>query len=407
MTDDRTGSITHPPPTGRANPKATAVAGGMIVIGAVLIVIALASDAGQRRLAFAWLWGFAFCWSVVLGCLFFVALQHVSHSIWSVIVRRVAEMLASPMWLVAVLFIPMVFLLFSDPLSLYPWTDRAFVEQDHVLDGKQPYLNPPFFLVRAGLFFALWIGFATYYVRTSLRQDVGRGGESASANMRKWSAPFMLIFAVTVTFAGIDWLMSLDPYWYSTIFGVYVFAGLVVTALAAIILVTVLLRDTGRLPADMVTDQHLYTLGALLFAFACFWAYIAFSQYMLIWYANLPEESFYMVERLKGGWLGVSIALGVTRFVVPFGVLLSRRAKSNPRILLWISVLMLLGQMLDLYWLIMPEQYEHGPVLSAQELGPMLLMIGLLVGYASRFLGRNAAVPVGDPLLERSVHIRA
>jgi hypothetical protein len=153
----------------------------------------------------------------------------------------------------------------------------------------------------------------------------------------------------------------------------------------------------------VVGDGHLYNLGALLFAFVCFWAYIAFSQYMLIWYGNIPEESFYLVRRFEGGWLTVSVMLGVVRFVIPFLALLSRGAKINPTRLLWVSILVLLGQLLDLYWLIMPQIHPDGPMLGWQELGPPLLMVGVITMFIARFLKRNLPVAVGDPLLGESM----
>ncbi len=387
----------------RASSGLTRAALILIGLGVVLSLAAVLGGESRARFAFAYMWGFAFLWTIVLGSLFFVALQHLTRSVWSVVVRRAAEMLAAPMWLVALLFLPV--LLFGwlfDQFPLFPWADAAYVQHDHLLQGKQAYLNMPFFAVRAVVYFAIWIGFAVYFVRTSIKFDHGQAGIEAAASMRKVSAPFVLLFALTATFAGIDWLMSLNPHWFSTIFGVYVFSGMIVASLAAITIATVWLRSSGRLSADVVTDEHLYSLGALLFAFVCFWAYIAFSQYMLIWYANMPEESFYLVHRLQGGWLGVSVALAIVRFAVPFVALLSGRAKMNARVLFWVSVLMLGGQLLDLYWLIMPEYHQSGPSLGWQDLGPPLLMTGLLILCVSRFLGRHAPMAVGDPLLEES-----
>ena len=213
----------------------------------------------------------------------------------------------------------------------------------------------------------------------------------------------MLLFGVTATFASFDWLMSLEPHWFSTIFGVYVFAGMVVTALSVIIIATIWLRATGRLGDGIVGEGHLYNLGALLFAFVCFWAYIAFSQYMLIWYGNIPEETFYLINRLQGGWLNVSIALALVRFVIPFLVLLSRPAKTDVRRLIAVSVLMLFGQFLDLYWLIMPQLHTEAPVFGWPELGPPLLVIGLLMLFVTQFLKQHRPVPVGDPLLPESL----
>ncbi len=390
-------------PGPKACPALTRAAIALLVVGAVLSLLAVASDDHRPRFAFAYLWAFAFVWAVALGALFFVGLHHLVHAVWSVVLRRVAEMFAASMWLVAILFLPvLIFCLWNDQFSLYPWLDHEHVAHDHLLQEKQVYLNLPFFAGRAVVFFALWIAFAAHFVGNSLKQDAGERGVEASLRMRKTSAPFVMIFAVTATFAGIDWLMSLEPHWFSTIFGVYVFSGMVLTALAIITLATIGLRSSGRLGSEVVGEGHLYNLGALMFAFVCFWAYIAFSQYMLIWYGNIPEESFYMVHRLEGDWLLVSAALALMRFVIPFLALLSRGAKTNPRLLLWVSMLLLVGQLLDLYWLIMPEIHRDGPVIGWQELGPLLLLIGALILYVSRFLKTHLPVSVGDPLLEES-----
>ena len=406
MSADKASTLTDTIARPAVHPKAKAIALALIAAGLLLTGMAWWTDDATGRTVFASLWAVTFVWSIVLGSLFFVALQHITHAVWSVVVRRVAEMLAAPMWLVAILFVPLLFTFFSDRPILYPWANAATVEHDPVLHAKQSYLNVPFFLIRTVAFFALWMAFAAYYVRTSLKQDRGEVGDEATLRMRQVSAPFMLIFALTVSFAGIDWLMSLSPKWFSTIFGVYVFSGMALSSLAAITLVVVVLRSTGRISPEMVTDHHLYNLGALIFTFSCFWAYIAFSQYMLIWYANMPEESFYLVQRLDSDWVGVSVALGLVRFIIPFLVLLSRRAKMDPRTLLWISVLMLVGQLIDLYWLIMPERPAPGPVFGWQELGPLLLVVGLLMGYIVRFLRQHPPVAVGDPLLQESIRFR-
>ena len=376
----------------------------LVVVGLVLCLLAAWGEEYRVRLAHGYLWAFTFGWSLALGALFFVALQHLVGAAWSVVVRRVAEMFAASIWVMALLFIPVLIYCYSGAgANLYPWLDAEHVAHDAVLSGKQAYLNVSFFIWRAVGFFILWLAFSAFFVRGSHRQDHGLGGVAATQRMRKVAAPFMLIFALTVTFAGFDWLMSLEPHWFSTIFGVYVFSGMVLTALAAITTATIWLRATGRLGRGVVGDGHLYNLGALLFAFVCFWAYIAFSQYMLIWYGNLPEESFYLLRRLEGGWLAVSVALACVRFVVPFLALLSRRAKTNAAWLVRVSVLILGGQWLDLYWLIMPQLHVGHPVLGWQELGPGLLVLGLLALFAAHFLRRNLPVAVGDPLIEKSL----
>lgn len=388
------------------SPGLTRAAIGLAVVGAALCLAALAVDGARGRFGFAWLWGFAFGWGTVLGSLCFVGLQHLTHSLWSVVVRRVAEMLASPMWVMGMLFVPvLIFGCLANTFQLYPWLDAAQVQHEPLLAAKRAYLNAPFFLVRAIVFFAVWIAFAAYFVRSSLKSDVGDGVTRGLA-MRRWSAPFMLLFGVTVTLAGVDWFMSLEPKWFSTIFGVYIFSGIFLAALAAITLLTLGLDRSGRLGRGLITRDHLYNFGALQFAFTCFWAYIAFSQYMLIWYGNLPEETFYLHDRLVGGWLGVSVGLVIVRFVVPFLALLSRRAKTNRKVLGWVSIIVLAGQLLDLYWLVMPAGRRAAPAFGWQELGPLLLTIGLLLWSVSRFLGRHPPVAVGDPLLEQSRQFR-
>ncbi len=393
-------------PEPRESKRLFTVALALFVVGALLSAAAyFAGDAGRVRFGFAYLWGFTFVWTVALGSLFFVALHHLAHSIWSVVVRRVAELLAAPMWLLGLLFVPvLLFALWNDQFQLFPWLNAAVVEHDHLLQGKAPYLNFTFWTIRAVAFFAIWIGFSRFFVGRSLAQDRGEGGEKSTAKMRKFAAPFMLLFAASATFAGIDWLMSLEPHWFSTIFGVYLFAGMVLSSLAAITIITIWLVKSGRLGQGLITRHHLYNLGSLQFVFACFWAYIAFSQYMLIWYANMPEETFYLAHRLHGGWLGVSMALALVRFVIPFLALISQRAKMNTTILLWVSILMLAGQLLDLYWLIMPQVHQAGPVLGWQELGPVLLLLGAVGLFAARFIKRHSPLAVGDPLLEESRH---
>jgi len=376
----------------------------LLVVGFALSLAAVFTEAHRVRLGFAYLWAFAFVWAVALGALFFVGLQHLVRAVWSVVVRRVAEMFAASILLVAVLFIPiLIYCLSQGGATLYPWLDADQVSHDALLQEKQPYLNLPFFAIRAVVFFGVWIAFAVHFTHSSLRQDVGERGVETSLRMRKTSAPFMILFGITATFASFDWLMSLEPHWFSTIFGVYVFSGMVVTALSVITIATIWLRSTGRMGRGVVGDGHLYNLGALLFAFVCFWAYIAFSQYMLIWYGNLPEETFYLLRRFEGGWLGVTVALAAIRFVIPFLALLSRGAKINAKRLLWVSVLLLFGQFLDLYWLIMPQIHTERPVFGWQELGPPLLLVGLLVLFVTHFLKRHRPVPVGDPLLEESL----
>jgi hypothetical protein len=379
----------------------TRVAVLLVGVGGVLSLLTLWRGEPDR-FAFAYLWGFTFIWTVALGGLFFVVLHHLTHAVWSVVVRRVAEMFASLLPVVALLLVPLLgFVVFSNYFGLYPWCDTEWMHHDHILEGKLPYLNVPFFVVRGLVFVGFWALAAHFFVNRSLRQDTGALGEEASQQMRKWSTAFMPLFALTLTFASFDWLMSLEPYWFSTIYGVYIFAGVAASGLAAMTIVVVWLRAAGLLGDDLVRGEHLYSLGALLFTFTCFWAYIAFSQFMLIWYASIPEETVYFLQRTQDGWLEVSIALALVRFVVPFFLLLSRPAKMNPRRLVIVSILILAGQLLDLYWLIMPQLHPSARF-GWQELGPPSLLTGIAVLMLVRFLSERRLVAVGDPWFEES-----
>ncbi len=374
----------------------------LIVAGAALCLLTLATTGGRELFGHAYLWGFTFLWAVVLGSLFFVALQHLVGAVWSVVLRRVGEILASPVWIVALLFIPVIIFNLYDTIPLFPWTVSGDEGGPHLSSSKQLYLNSGFFVMRAIVIFILWILFARHFVRRSLRQDSHDPVEGRTFTMRKVAGPFMPIFAATLTVAGFDWLMSLEPDWYSSIFPVYLFSGVVLSSLAAITLVAIWLRRIGGLGDRIVTNEHLFSLGGLIFAFSCFWAYIAFSQFMLIWYANLPEETFYFIRRTEPGWLGTSVTLFLVRFVLPFLLLLSRRAKMKPGRLVVVSFLVLIGQFIDLYWLIMPVTQKTSAGPGWQEIGPPILMIGVLMVYISTFIRKKSTLAVGDPLFERS-----
>jgi len=387
-----------PPAPRRLAPRGLGAA-GLALAGLLLTLGALAGEDGLRRLSFNYLWAFCLLWTLVLGGLFFLALHFATGATWSVPLRRIAEMFAAPVAPLAALFLPVLLLaVVGGGTGLFPWLAQG----DSLLAKKSAYLNLPFFLVRAGLFFGLWFLYARLLLGGSLRP--GEGPEELGGR-RRASAHFLPVFALTVTFASFDWLMSLEPHWFSTIFGVYLFSGMALTGLAAVTLAALRQRSRGAL--GLLRAAHLYNLGALLFAFTCFWGYIAFSQYMLIWYANIPEETVFFAHRSEHGWLPVSIALGLLRFAAPFALLLPRRAKSSPAALAAASALVLLGQALDLYWLIMPQSAPGGPVFGLPELGPPLLAAGLALLWSARFLGRHPALAERDPGLPaaRAFHL--
>ena len=371
---------------------------GWILLIAGIAIAALGYTIDARRMAFDNVIGYLLLASVAVGSIFLVALEYIGGAIWSVPVRRVNEFLGALVLLLPLVALPMFFHLHD----LYHWTHEEVVAADKVLAGKSPYLNVNFFLIRFAVIFVLWSFFYFLFTRNSTKQDSTKDPHLTTVNIRL-AAIFMPVFAITLTLTAIDWAMSLEPHWTSTIFGVYYFSGTVLAALATATYAIVKLHEYGYLPK--LQRDSFYSLGALLFAFINFWAYIAFSQFLLIWYANLPEETFWFVSRWKNGWEYVSVLLIIVHFAVPYFALLTQDSKMDLRRLKLMAIWILFAHLLDLYWLVMPS-YSESVSLSWTELGFPVLLVGLvLVVFAFKVKG-NSLVPVGDPKLERGLSFR-
>lgn len=353
--------------------------------------------AGPARFWANWIVWSLFLAGVGLGALFLVALEHLFIARWSVPLRRTAERVSGLVLPAGTAFIAALLAL---PV-LYPWT-LPEAANNPILAGKSAWLNLPAFCARTLLCVGLWAFSYRRFMGPSLAQDESRD-PAANLRARRFAPAFMAIFALTVTVAAFDWISSLQPEWYSDIFGVYLFAGVFLSGLAATAATTLHLSSRGRLPG--VSGDHLYNLGALLFAFSVFWAYIAFAQYMLIWYGNLPEEIVWYKNRIEGRWLAVALLLALARFVVPFAALATRRAKKDPRRLLWVSWLVLASHWLDLYWLVYPE-LGIGPRFSWPELGFALMFLCAGLAWMRRQLTLGADMPVGDPFLKEGLEFR-
>ena len=376
--------------------RIAALVGGAGTV-ASLAVAALAAD-GWRRFFFSYLLSFSYLLTLALGALFFVILQHLARAGWSVVVRRWAEAIAATLPALAVLAIPIVAFGLH---HLYHWTHAEAVAADHLLQAKQPYLNVPFFVVRLAVYFAVWTLLARFFLTRSLAQDAS-GDIALTQHMERRSAPAMLLFALTATFAAFDLLMSLDAHWYSTMFGVYVFAGSVVSFVALLTVVVFATQRAGML-RHAITVEHYHDLGKLLFAFTVFWAYIAFSQYMLMWYANLPEETAWLLRRQTNGWGWVGLALLFGQFLLPFVALLSRKPKRRPRAVATVAAWVLLMHWVDLYWVVIPEVAPQRAVPHLLDLTTLLGLGGILVGLAAHSMRRHSLVPERDPRLQESL----
>jgi hypothetical protein len=361
-------------------------------------------DDGLQYFLHSYLWNYSFVLSIALGSLFFVLLQHASRAGWSVTVRRLAEFLAAPFGLLFVLFLPILIPTLLGKYCIYEWAIPAAAHGHDSLGQKALYLNPTFFGIRAIFYFGVWWYLGRFYLAKSIEQD--RSGDvGITLRLEKCSYVSILFFAVTVTFAAIDWLMSLMPQWYSTIFGLYYYSGCMVAVMAVLILAAIVLQSTGRL-TEAITVEHYHDLGKLLFTFVVFWGYIAFSQYLLIWYANIPEETQWYLLRQNGNWKWVSLALLFGQLFIPFVGLLSRHAKRQKYLLGFWAVWVLAMHWLDLYWVVMPSvtsKESPQPPFSPIDI---CLLVGLLGVYAAsvmRAMAGRSLTPLSDPRLEEAL----
>ena len=314
-----------------------------------------------------------------LGAMFLVLVQFLTRGGWGVVVRRVPECLMKNIPILILFFIPILFGL----EDLYHWLDYKYVAKDHLLQIKQPYLNKPFFIIRTIIYFVVWYFISKYFFNKSLEQD-HVGGIETTAKLQKYSAPAILLFALTFTFAAVDWLMTLEPHWFSTMFGVYTFANAVVAALCVTSLIYMLLRRYGFLK-NVVTIEHYHDLGKLTYGFIVFWAYVTFSQYFLIWYANIPEETFWFHLRLSGSWYTFAIIMSLGHFVIPLFVFMSRHVKRNLTLHSIILIMVLITCFMDIVYAVKPTIYKEGFHFDITDL---TLLIGMGGIYFSLFFAR-------------------
>jgi hypothetical protein len=360
-------------------------------------IIATCFFSSWQRFWANWILWFLFLLTVGLGSLFIVALEHVVGAKWSIPLRRVPERLSS----FAILMVPAALIALLSLPFLYPWTKPESLK-DPVMAGKAAWLNVPFFSLRVVLCAGLWIIAYRILVTGSLRQDRLKDPRF-SLRARRFAPLFMAIFGITITVMAFDWISSLEPAWYSDIFGVYVFAGAFLAGLAATTLTLLYLKGRGRLKE--IRPDHMYNLGGFLFAFIVFWSYIGFAQYLLMWYANMPEEVFWYKDRLQGAWGYLLLALAVFHFLVPFFILISRDAKSHPRFLFWTAAVILFSHWLDLYWMIFPV-LRRGLLFGWPEFSFGLLFISGGLLWVRHAVNRGPDMPIGDPLLSEGLEFR-
>jgi len=372
---------------------------GMILFVAGTALSLLAFFADRERAIFNYLVTYMMIVSIGLGSLFLIALEYIAGADWSTPFRRILEFFAGLLPVLLVLVIPLLVL----NHDLFHWAHEEAVAEDKILSGKAPYLNTTFFIIRTFVFIGLWILFYWVMTRNSRKQDESKDQSLTKKNIR-FSAIFIPVFALSITFTAIDFMMSLEPHWFSTIFGVYYFAGTVVAALAAITITIVLLKEKGYF-SPWMNEDHLFSLGAMLFAFINFWAYIAFSQLLLIWYADLPEETFWFLTRWSGGWVFFSLALMIVHFAVPYFALLTQPSKMDPKRLKFIAIWLLFAHLLDIFWLVMPnmQSMKNGYVFSWIDLVFPIAGAGLVMLVLNWNSKKSNLIPIGDPKLKRGM----
>ncbi len=352
---------------------------------------------GHGRFGAAYLVGFMFTTTICLGALFMTVIQHLTKAGWSVAPRRLMEWLAQGLIASGFLFIPL-FIMSHD--VWHHWMDEALVAKDKILQGKQSYLNPTFFYIRAVVFLLTWGVLAWWFYKQSRDQD-SSGDRKLSEKMQSAAAPATFALGITTTFAGFDWIMSLDPHWYSTIFGVYIFAGALVSSMAALSLMIVRLRR-DNVGGDLLTVEHQHDVGKFLKSFIVFWAYIGFSQFILIYYAAIPEETVFYKERWQGGWEPVSLTIFIGHFVIPFLLLLSRHAKRNNSVLAFGAVWILVMHYIDIYWLVMPN-FDHHLSFSWVDIAGLLTPLGVTAAWIAKRCFADPAYPLRDPYIPEAL----
>ncbi|MBX7246071.1 MAG: hypothetical protein K1X53_11280 [Candidatus Sumerlaeaceae bacterium] len=404
----------NPPDSGPAARKFLALG----VIG--LIVFGIGYTVNKTQFYNSYLLAYIFWTNMALGALMLTMLQHLTGGAWGVVSRRILESATRTLWVMVPLILP---ILFGGMHSLYEWTHTDVVKADPILIAKAPYLNETFFIIRTVAYFVLWLGLITLLNRWSAQQDKSlESAVPATKSMRWISGPGLIVYALTMTFASVDWMMSLDPHWYSTMYPVIFVVGQVLGTFTLLIITMVWL--SGREPmSKYITKAHIHDLGKLMLAFVMLWAYVSFSQFLIMWQGNVAEETPWYMIRKKDGWQYLAIVLFVFHFALPFLLLLSRDLKKNVRKLAAVAGLLMFMRYVDLFWLLRPrnewmfEKAAEAHDKSGHVFGPHLthsftwMDFAALIGFGGVWLGffllelkKRPLLPVNDPNFEEALN---
>lgn len=362
-----------------------------------LVVSAVGYVSNQEQFFTSYLMGYMMVLGMTLGALGFTMIHQLSGGAWGVVARQSLGAATRVLPVLTILFIPII----VGMPHLYEWTHADVVAKDPILLGKQAYLNTPFFIIRAAFYFLVWNGLVFLLNKWSKEQDQ-TADPSIPLRMQRLSAGGILAFTICTTFASFDWVMSRDPHWFSTIYGALVIVGMgLVTLAMQIILLTWLARHKPM--RDALTTTYLHDLANLMFGFTVLWAYMSFSQYLIIWSGNLPEEIMWYLHREQPGWIPMGITLVVFHFAVPFFLLLMRGIKRNPSLVRKVAMLIIAARLLDLFWLIAPETHHEGLVISWMDLVLPAALVSLWLGFYLMQLRQRPLLAVNDPQFEEAL----
>ena len=371
-----------------------------MIAGVLGVVLAIAGFfmSGAERFFQAYLVAYTFWMGVVLGSLALLMVQHLSGGVWGLVLRRPFEAAVRTLPFMALLFIPIIFGMHS----IYEWSHEGITETDAIIREKALYLNTPFFLARQAFYFVVWgtIG----YLLTKWSSEHDRTGDPALlSKMERLSGGGLVVYFLTVTFAMVDWTMSVNPHWFSTIWGMLYIGGQGLSAFAFGICVLVMLAQVAPLNR-VITTHHFHDLGKLLFAFLMLWAYLSFSQFLIIWSANIPEEIPHYLNRWENSWKYLSIFIVVGHFIVPYSLLLSRDLKKNSRKLFVIAVWLLCARVTEYWWHVAPELHKDGLTVGLLDVALPLALGGIFISLFVAQLGGRSLLPVNDPQLDKALH---
>jgi hypothetical protein len=368
------------------------------IAGVVLFLIGFAIDPTNKTQSYvSYLWAYLYIVGLSVGSIAWLMLQYITGGNWGIVIRRPCEAAARTLPLVALMFLPIVLGMHN----LYEWSVPAKMAADPELLQKHLFLNVPFFLGRCVIYLGGWTLIGMLFSNWSTREDT-EGHDIVHGKFAALAPPGLIFWALSVTFMSIDWVMSMNPKWFSTMFGLLFMASQGLTSMAFLITLMIFLYKRKPM-SEVLTHRHLHDLGKFLLALVMVWAYFSFSQFLIIWAGNLPEEIPWYLKRLNGGWEYVALALVFGHFALPFALLLSRDIKRNFKLLWRIAVFILLMRMVDLYWIVTPDLHNASIGVSLTDIAAPLALIGLWLWYFFTQLEKRPLMPINNPHLEEAL----